>query len=485
MRKFKGFVIAANASGAGKTTAAIGLICALRERGIEVFSAKCGPDYIDSSWLALASGKPCANLDLWMCGRKNAISGILDLYGEPEGIFSAFVVEGAMGLYDGGENSQGSTAQLAAMLDLPILLLLNVKGMGQSAGALAEGFLGYAAPRMLKLGHPGFIAVLPTNVSSEKHWNICRKAMMPVLKKFNVPLAGYLGKTNLPQIHSRHLGLILAGEAPFEARTFADWFSSHCNPEHLLDWAAIKHGRVQNWQSEAKSEKFFTTKKKLKADCPRIAIACDEAFSFCYADLPAMLSEFGAEAVFFSPLRDSSPPPCDGIYFPGGYPELHCRELENNIAMKQNLRSLAANGIPIYGECGGFIYLGHELRDVEGKTWRMSGLLPVSFAMQTRLAALGYRQVIINDEWLSPEKRLRARGHEFHYAKIENQPAGIWEIKTGSGKRADTTVLRQGNITGTWMHLYPRGSRAFWRAWITKVYEYGKKNYSRFRGNAR
>lgn len=478
MKNFKGFVIAGNASGVGKTTAAIGLICALRERGIEVFSAKCGPDYIDSSWLSMASGKPCASLDLWMCGRKNAISGILDLYGKPKGYSSIFVVEGAMGLYDGGENSQGSTAQLAVMLDLPILLLLNVKGMGQSAGALAEGFLGYSMPWMLKSGSPRFMAVLPTNVSSEKHWKICRKAMMPVLEKFNIPLAGYLGKTNLPQIHSRHLGLVLAGEAPFEARSFSSWFSSHCNPEHLLDFAGIKHSSDQKCQVEIRADYFFTPKKKLKADCPRIAIARDEAFSFCYADLPAMLAEFGAEAVYFSPLRDSSPPPCDGIYFPGGYPELHCQELENNIAMRQNLHSLAVNGMPIYGECGGFIYLGRGLCDLEGTKWNMSGLLPVSFAMQRNLAALGYRQVIINDEWLSPEKTLRARGHEFHYAKIENQFASIWETRTSSGKKINTTVLRQGNIIGTWLHLYPRGSRAFWRAWLIKAYEYGKRNNS-------
>lgn len=195
----------------------------------------------------------------------------------------------------------------------------------------------------------------------------------------------------------------------------------------------------------------------------RVAIAHDAAFRFCYADLPAVLQELGADVSFFSPMRDAAPPPCDALYFPGGYPELYARELSANTAMPGALRQLAQRGVPMYGECGGFIYMMRDLVDHDGTRWPMAGLLPLSCRMGTRWAALGYRCC-----------EGRFRGHEFHYGQIENSPTGqaplcpsLWQsVKDGSGNELGPQGCCRGSVCGSWIHLAPEGARPFWRAWL-------------------
>ncbi len=190
----------------------------------------------------------------------------------------------------------------------------------------------------------------------------------------------------------------------------------------------------------------------------RVGIAHDAAFRFCYADLPALLQELGAEPHFFSPMSDTAPPHCDALYFPGGYPELYARELSANTSMLTALRALAQQGVLMYGECGGFIYMMRELVDHDGGRWPMAGLLPLSCRMGPRWAALGYRLC-----------EGKYRGHEFHYGQIGNATEHIplWQsVRDGSGNELGPQGCRVGNISGSWVHLAPEGARPFWRAWL-------------------
>lgn len=484
-----GLLVAGTASGAGKTVATLGLIRALRGLGLKVRAAKCGPDFIDTAFLAAASGAPAANLDGWMCspGRTRQPRSL------PRGLARVarrllapqagnapdlWVVEGVMGLYDGAPGGGGSAAQLAALLDLPVLLVLDVRGMGQSAAALAEGFLRHA-PRG---GRPRFLGVLCARSGGDAHEALLRRALAPALREARCRLAGFLPRADAPRLASRHLGLVEAREAlaAMDLDALGRWFAAHCDLAGLLRDLGVAppaHGPglapTAADDAAGAAAGFFPFRGRRG---PRIGIARDAAFSFCYADLPALLAELGAEPVFFSPLADAAPPQgCAGLYFPGGYPELHAEALAANAAMLAALRALAARGIPIYGECGGYIYLMREL-EADGRRHALAGLLPLACRLGDRAAALGYREAAPEPGWLpdgaSPATApLLARGHEFHYARRTSDalPPGcapLWRVRDGAGQERGPEGCRRGPVAGSWLHLYPEGSRAFWKAWL-------------------
>ena len=389
-----GLVVAATASGAGMTVAAMGLVRALRAAGLDVRAAKTGPDFIDTAFLAVASGAPAANLDTWMCrpgsrGRPRVLPAGLGrlrrrLLGPvPEGRpteASFLVVEGAMGLYDGGPGGAGGAAQLARLLDLPVLLVLDVRGMGQSVAALAEGFLRHSPPG----GAPRFAGLLCAQAGGPGHERLVRRALAPVLRTTGLPLVGVLPRAEAPRLASRHLGLVEAREAlaGLDLDALGRWFAAHCDVPGLLRALGLRQPRALPAPERGISPgaetpaagvtppapdagaAVFPVRRRAGRNPgrPRVGIARDAAFSFCYADLPALLAELGAEPVFFSPLADAAPPPgCAGLYFPGGYPELHAEALAANAPMLTALRGLARAGLPIYAECGGYIYLMREL----------------------------------------------------------------------------------------------------------------------------
>lgn len=482
-----GLLVAAPASSAGKTVATLGLIRALRGAGLEVRAAKTGPDFIDAAFLARASGAPAANLDAWMCrpggrGRPRALPAGLGrlrrrlLTGDGTRTPDLWVVEGAMGLYDGGPAGAGGAAQLARLLDVPVLLVLNVRGMGQSVAALAEGFLRH----MPAGGRPRFLGLVCTHSGGETHERLLREALAPVLAREKLPLFGFLPRAGAPKIASRHLGLVEAGEALAEVDpdSIGRWFAGHCDVEGIL--RALGVSRPQTRPSPASrsipsSTAFFPFRARAgrAAGRPRIGIARDAAFSFCYADLPPLLAELGGEPVFFSPLADAAPPVgCAGLYFPGGYPELHAEALAANASMLAALRGLAERGLPMYGECGGYIYLMRKL-EVNGRHHALAGLLPVGCHMGERLAALGYREAEPLPGWL-PEMpghfSLLVRGHEFHYARLDHpappECAPLWRMADAACEPRGLEGCRLGRVAGSWLHLYPEGSRRFWRAWL-------------------
>ncbi|MGE9984771.1 cobyrinate a,c-diamide synthase [Desulfovibrio sp. SGI.169] len=501
--RIPGLVVAGTGSNTGKTVTTLALLCALRARGLRVHAAKSGPDFIDAAFHAALTGAPAANLDVWMCREARACGGEAPLRRMPGGLARIFarmrrpdadgrpadmlLVEGAMGLYDGGAGGAGCTAQLAALLGLPVLLTLNTHGLGQSVAALAEGFLRHRPAWAVHAGQPAFAGMICTHVGGKKHGEILRQALAPLTAETGVPLLGLLPREGAPQLKSRHLGLVEARESlpGLNREALSAWLEAHCQVTALLRALNAPLGVVPAQAApasvtDAPPARFFTPRvRRLKAARrPRLGVAWDAAFSFCYADLPALLRELGAELHFFSPLRDAAPPACDGLYFPGGYPELHAQALAANTGMRATLRALAKQGLPIYGECGGYIYLMRALR-LNGRHYPMSGLLPLTCLMDGQRAALGYRAARALPGWpavcapgLSGSARpLRARGHEFHYGRLEeatlpNGCAPLWQLSDSQGAILGPEGCRLGAAAGSWLHLYPEGARRFWRAWL-------------------
>ena len=534
-----GLVIGGTGSNAGKTTFTLSLLCALHARGLTARAAKTGPDYIDAAFHAALTGQPAANLDTWMCreaapspaerplpaGRVpkalacvfERMSTVCSPHGRADGAkaeasFSArpdmLVVEGAMGLYDGGHRGAGSTAHLASLLGLPILLVLNAGGMGQSIAALAEGFL-HHRPAWAGDLPVRFLGMVCTHVGSTRHADLLRQSLAPVTKSAGVPLLGLLPRQGAPELPSRHLGLVEAREAlpAVDIQALTKWVEQHCDLNRMLKLAGVRTPRRlvnadksgasvpeaarQARLSEAlepPSDRFFPlsdTQAQLpprpqRRRRPVVGLAWDEAFSFCYADLPAVLHELGARIVTFSPLRDAAPPAeCSGLYFPGGYPELHAPQLAANMDMRHALHELAAQGMPMYGECGGYIYLMQSLQ-IAGQGHAMSGLLPRNCALGANKAALGYRAAQAATDWPAPTnptlkrpagRPLWVRGHEFHYAQEEEIPLPtpcrpLWRLYDSQGRFLRDEGCRLGSVAGSWLHCYPEGSRRFWRTWL-------------------
>ena len=519
-----GLVIGGTGSNSGKTTLTLALLCALYERGLVARAAKTGPDYIDAAFHAALTGQPAANLDTWMC-RESApssterplSSGRGSLSGLPAGLRRVFarmaapnqpqtgtlavvtpdilVVEGVMGLFDGGHKGAGSTAHLAALLGLPVLLVLNAGGMGQSIAALAEGFLhhrpAWAGARPLR-----FLGMVCTHVGSTRHVDLLRQSLAPLTKSTGVPLLGLMPRQGAPNLPARHLGLVEAREAlpAVDRQALAQWAENNCDLSLLLQRSGAAtlrralgtHGTKSTSGDENQPEQtstpaiaarffpaFIANARRGKQPL-RIGLAWDEAFSFCYADLPAVLGELKAEVVTFSPLRDAATPPgCAGLYFPGGYPELHAERIAANAQMRTALHGLAAQGMPIYGECGGYMYLMRSLL-INGQQYAMSGLLPRSCALGQTKAALGYRAGLAHADWAQASTTARplwVRGHEFHYAQEQADPlpaqcSPLWQLHDSQGRFLRADGCRMGSVAGSWLHCYPEGSRRFWRLWL-------------------
>jgi len=550
-----GLVIGGTGSNSGKTTLTLALLCALHERGLVARAAKTGPDYIDAAFHAALTGQPAANLDTWMCREAAPSSAERPLRGGsgpsnrpisglPAGLKRVFVrmsapcspmlasgttaatpdilphivpnilpnilpdilvVEGAMGLFDGGHRGAGSTAHLAALLGLPLLLVLNAGGMGQSVAALAEGFLRHR-PVWAETRPLHFLGMVCTHVGSDRHADLLRQSLAPVSKNSGVPLLGLMPRQGAPSLPARHLGLVEAREAlpAVDRQALALWAEDHCNLDLLLQRAGAdtlrraspNHAatpandaqKLPQLSPEATpASRFFPAANSAtrRSKRPlRIGLAWDEAFSFCYADLPAVLGELKAEVVTFSPLRDAAPPPgCAGLYFPGGYPELHAARIAANAQMRTALHHKAAQGMPMYGECGGYMYLMDSLL-LDGQQYAMSGLLPRSCALGQTKAALGYRAALARADWPTPSTTqssipkasaastpLWVRGHEFHYAQEQADPlpaqcSPLWQLHDSQGRFLRADGCRLGSVAGSWLHCYPEGSRRFWRAWL-------------------
>ncbi|MBE7553607.1 MAG: cobyrinate a,c-diamide synthase [Anaerolineales bacterium] len=435
-------LIAGVSSGVGKTTITLGLIAALRRRGLRVQPFKAGPDYIDPTYHTLAAGQPCRNIDTWMVPPDRA----LELYLKAAETADIAVIEGVMGVFDGFSytDEEGSTAQIAKLLDAPVLLVIDVGKMARSAGAAALGYTRFDPA--LKLA--GFIL---NRCGSESHYRGVKQVIEAVTGK---PVVGWLPKNTDLHIPERHLGLVPTDErgelTGFIART-ADLIEQYFDIEQIL--AKAQSGRQKTetpFSSTLVNEKPVNSvavfeqsnKSKIHAQkgSPRpkgqskivIAVARDAAFSFYYEDNLSLLKANGAEIVFFSPQQDQDlPPGTAGLYFGGGFPELYAAQLAANGSLLAVLRQAHAAGIPIYAECGGFMYLTEAIIDLEGRTHSLVGLVPGITRMQPRLVSLGYRLVESpGGNFLLPPG-VTTRGHEFHWSTWERSR------KAEGGRRKD------------------------------------------------
>ena len=415
-------MVAAPASGSGKTMITLGLLRALKNRGVRVASAKVGPDYIDPQFHQAASGQPCFNLDPWAMSPAMA-AGLL---GELDA--DIVIVEGVMGLFDGPQNARGSTADLARDLGLPIILVLDASHQAQSIAALAQGFINYQDGL-------NFAGIILNRVASDRHADLLGVALAPL----NVPILGAVRRDDSLKWPSRHLGLVQALENQ-QLETFIESVSLAVARETKLDNLLTIGAELRL----AGANHFI-----LPPLGQRIAIAHDLAFSFAYPHILGSWQKSGAELFFFSPLNNEAPnPSADAVFLPGGYPELQAGVLAQSHNFIAGLRNSMAL---IYGECGGYMVLGDAIIDAEGETHAMAGLLPLTTSFATRKLHLGYRQLTpLGGPWTKP-----LRAHEFHYSTIENEGKAdrLFSASDATGNRLGEIGLRQGHVMGSYAHV--------------------------------
>ncbi len=421
----KAIIVAAPHSGSGKTLVTLGLLRALRNRGVKVASFKAGPDYIDPQFHAAASGRECINLDLWAMG-KDHCAWLLDSHAKDAEIA---IIEGVMGLFDGPEGATGSTADLAAALNIPVLLVVDVAHQAQSVAALVEGFRKFRKDVEIA-------GLLINRVKSDRHATLLEDALRPT----GVPVVGRMRQVDSLSLPSRHLGLVQAIENQTLEKTLesaASGVARETKLDTILDIARNSANHLPN--------RHFSLPPLARS----IAVARDEAFSFAYPHVLSGWREMGAELSFFSPLADEAPDPSAGaVFLPGGYPELHAGKLASNTRFIEGLRQFA--GV-IYGECGGYMVLGESLTDASGTAHPMAGLLPVETSFATRKLHLGYRQLTpLKAPWSTP-----LRGHEFHYAMIVREGDGdkIFDAATANGTSLPKMGLRRGKVMGSFAHV--------------------------------
>lgn len=437
MPQTPGLIIAAASSNSGKTMVTLGLATALRHRDLRVISAKVGPDYIDPAFHAAATNQPCLNLDPWAMQSNSLMRHLTNLSQNSD----LLLVEGVMGLFDGAADGTGSTADIAMATGLPIVLVLDGKGMGASIAAIARGFRDHN-----KNVH--IAGLLINRVSGDRHRSIISAA----LKSIGIPILGYLPYDARMVKPSRHLGLVQAIEDPTLLsflETAGDWIAKNVDLEAFIKLAL--------------PTKIAATASPLLPPLgQRIAIARDVAFAFAYPHMLADWRAAGAELTFFSPLANEAPDRmADAIYLPGGYPELYAAPLSTAENYLAGLRKAAKQGISIYGECGGYMALGRALIDADGKAHAMANLLPVVTSFEKRKLHLGYRQICQLVDLSFSRKGALWRGHEFHYAsQIEGdaKARSLFSAKDALGDELGVYGMQVGVVSGSYLHLIDKVS---------------------------
>jgi cobyrinic acid a,c-diamide synthase len=429
----RGLIVAAPRSGAGKTTVTLGLLTALKRRGLAVQAAKAGPDYIDPAFHQAATGRKSVNLDSWAM-RPSLLDALVV---EAASRADMLVIEGVMGLFDGidaAAGRTGSTVDLAARFVLPVLLVIDVSGQSQSAAALLRGFVTHDPE--VKIG-----GVVLNRVGSERH----RKFVADAIAASGIPVLGSVPRDEMIALPERHLGLVQAGEHGDLAERLdrlAAIAETHLDLDGILRLAVPPH------LAEAKQA------TALPPPGSRIALAQDAAFTFVYPHVLDGWRRAGAEIVAFSPLADEPPPKdCDSCWLPGGYPELHAGRLAGAHKFRDGLARFAATR-PVHGECGGYMVLGEVLEDADGISHPMAGLLGHATSFARRKLHLGYREATLLADSPIGRAGSRLRGHEFHYAALvatgNDEP--LVELADGQGQRLGTSGSRRGHVTGTFFH---------------------------------
>lgn len=456
----KRIIIAGTGSGAGKTTITIGLMAAFRKKGLVVQGFKCGPDYIDPAYHTAITGRPSRNLDSWML-TGDVVRGVLTRASADADIS---VIEGVMGLYDGKSpvEDSGSTAEISLLTQTPVVLVVNVHSMARSAAAVVKGFQALNP-------NVSIIGVIANHAGSEGHGELIRQA---VEKECGIPLLGTLVRTPEVRIPERHLGLLPAverGELEPLFEQLGEMVAQRIDIDRLLALAEAPPIPSNS------TFRLFPAAKKLRTTV-RIAIAKDAAFNFYYPENLEMLVEAGAECVFFSPLAgESVPDGVDGLYIGGGFPEEFAAELAAAEGSRTSVRRVIESGMPTFAECGGFMYLTNEIITTDGESYPMVGIIPGRTRMQTKRAALGYREAYgLAGNFLLQEGET-ARGHEFHYSTFETDEElpRAYEVQSRFGKKQEG-VLRE-NVVAGYTHLHFASAPLVVERWISACLAYQEK----------
>lgn len=430
----RGLMVAAPRSGSGKTTVTLGLLRAFAQQGVAVGSAKCGPDYIDPAFHARATGRRSFNLDAWAMSPGHVVR----LAQTAADTCRLVICEGLMGLFDGvpaPPGRSGSSADVAAALGWPVVLVHDVSGQAQSAAAQIVGCAQFDARVQIA-------GVILNRVGSERH----RRLVAGALETFGIPVLGALPKASDLSLPERHLGLVQAGEtAELDARLDA---------MAMFARAHIDLDRIEGLARPLHANPALEDGGSLPPPGQRVAVAQDAAFSFIYPHVLEGWHRAGAAIAVFSPLADEAPPAdCDSCWLPGGYPELHGGALAASSRFLSGLRHFAQTR-PVHGECGGYMVLGDHLVDASGKAHAMAGLLSVATSFAKRKLHLGYRDAeLLATGPLGPKGR-RLRGHEFHYATVVSGGGDppFAEVRDAHGAAPVPSGSRRGNVSGSFFH---------------------------------
>jgi len=419
MQTYARFLIGATASGSGKTTLTLGLLRCLRNRGLKVQPFKCGPDYIDTKFHDLASGERSYNLDTFLSSDEH----VRELFHTHSLHKDVCVTEGVMGLFDGYERMKGSSAEIASLLHIPVILVINAKSMAYSAAALLYGFKNFHSSLEV-------VGVIFNFVSSESHYHYLKEAC----QETGIEPLGWLPLQKDLQIPSRHLGLNMDKDFLFDdfAEKAATFVENHIDVDRLLTLTTTTSS--YSYSFEDRPSGTF-----------KIAVARDEAFNFIYHENITRLRALG-EVIYFSPLKDLILPEADLVYLPGGYPELFLETLSRNRDMHKSIQEYIEKGGKVWAECGGMMYLSRSITDKEGKEYPMVGIFDQKATMEQMKLTLGYRKFRY--------KGLSLTGHEFHYSKIDQLLPGEVNQYNARGTRVNTLLLRYKNALASYTHLY-------------------------------
>jgi cobyrinic acid a,c-diamide synthase len=431
-----GILVGGTASGVGKTTVTLAIMACLRKRGYVVQPFKGGPDFLDTTHHSRIAGRAARNLDTWMLSEETNREVIRRAAGGAD----AVVVEGMMGLFDGkdGVTEHGSSAEIAKLLKLPVLLVLDCAKSARSVAAVVLGFESF---------DPGLplAGLILNRVASRNHYQMLESAIQARCK---TPILGWLPREPRIAIPERHLGLHAAAEIDSSVDEEIDTLAQLAETQLSVD--AIL-------QLDCPLDKAATTSMPQEAPRVRIGVARDRAFSFYYEDNLDLLRRQGAEIIPFSPVADEAlPAELDGLYFGGGYPELYARELSENTPMLDQVRAFIRSGGHVYGECGGLLYLSQQLSTEDGNVYPLLGVLPLTMEMTGRLVDFGYVTVTFTQDCLLGPKGTTIRGHSFHYSRIRSRSevATSYQVEFSLSGAQQQEGFTCGNVLASYVHLH-------------------------------